>query len=81
MSHKFPWGKVTEVHTIGPHEITEYVVGPEWVNAGDTEFLCRHGGTWDTLDQALIASVCHAVHGMDDNLPGYVCRLIGIEVN
>lgn len=77
MKDKFPWGEVTAVHTIGPHRIIEYVVGPGWENAGSTEYQSAGSGSWDTLDGALLASICHAVHPNDDNLPDYVLRLIG----
>lgn len=79
MQDKFPWGEVTAVHTVGPHRIIEYVVGPEWDNAGDTEFQGTGTGSWDTLDGALLSSICHSVHPNDDRLPEYVLRLIGTK--
>lgn len=74
---RFPWGNISEVHRIGDHEITEYVVGAQWQDAGTTEFLVDDSVSWDTLEEAMIASVCKKLVPGDPDLPSYVLRLIG----
>ena len=57
---KFPWGKVTQIHTIGNHEITEYVVAAVFSDKGETCFHVddNYGISFDTLDEAILASLC-----------------------
>ena len=39
MSRKFPWGEVVEVHDIaGKYQITEYICGPAFEDAGRHQF-------------------------------------------
>lgn len=76
MSANFPWGKVTAVHKIGTHTITEYVVDTGWDNAGDTEFSAC-GESFDSLDVALLASICNKA-GYIDALP-FVTRLLEMK--
>jgi hypothetical protein len=65
---------------MGPHEVTEFVVGAGWDDAGKTQFQVEASGTWDTLEQAMVASVCCVAQPKDYHLPEYVCRLIGLNV-
>lgn len=76
MSTSSPWGKVTATHKIGTHTITEYVVGPEWDNAGNIEFMTS-GGLFDSLDVALLAAICEKAGDADALL--YVTRLLGMK--
>lgn len=72
---KFPWGKVTKVHTIGTHHITEYVVGPLFENSGETQFSIE-GESYDELDMAILGSLCRKA-GESDALP-YIVRMLGM---
>ena len=77
---KFPWGTVTKVHEIpGLPPIIEYVVGPSFDSAGDTNYQieCETFGTmsYATFDNALMGSLCNK-YGSTEITP-YVWRLIG----
>ena len=74
--NSFPWGKVTRVHSIGDHHITEYIVGPKWDNAGYTEYsVCE--SSFDTLDEALIYSIC--VGNGDQDAARYIMKILRSE--
>jgi len=73
-SEPYPWGEVVKVHTIGTHTITEYIVGKAWHNGGNTEF--GTGDTsFDTLDQALLYSLCDKTGDPDAML--YIEKMLG----
>jgi hypothetical protein len=78
----FPWGKVTQIHTIGTHEITEYVVGGAYENRGLTEFHLKTGKNFgilfDTLDEALLTAICMKHGGEYEDIP-YVKRILNWE--
>jgi len=65
----FPWGKVTQVHTIGTHEITEYIVADAYSDRGETCFHLEgdYGVSFEALDEAILASICmkHSGHYED----------------
>lgn len=82
VSDKVSWGTVVKVHTIGTHEITEYVVGGGFKDAGKTEFgVARNGvNDWlsaDTLDEAILLALC-LKYGDEGDQP-YVMRLLGMK--
>lgn len=73
-TEKFPWGEVVKVHTVGPHTITEYIVGPNWEDAGEVQFHTP-GGSHDTLDEALLFCVTTAA-GNSEWIYSAVHRLV-----
>ena len=77
---EFPWGTVTQRHQIGEHCIVEYVVGPDWSDAGKTNFHVEAANqSFDTLEQAMLGCACHKLAPGDTHLINYVIRLIGEE--
>lgn len=78
MSKKFPWGKVTQVHDVGTHQITEYVVGPNWSDAGKTMFQTDNA-SWPTLEWALLDCICRSASPDDYHMTEYAGRLIGLK--
>ena len=57
------WGTVTKVHKIpGLAPITEYVVGPQWDDAGTTQYQIQTEGgftcSYPSFDEALVAAIC-----------------------
>lgn len=81
-SKTFPWGTVVRMHCIGTHEITEYVVGGDFKDAGKTEFGVAKGSVrdWlsaDSLDEAILLSL-RLKYGDEGDLP-YVMRLLGMK--
>lgn len=77
MDKDFPWGEVVEVHTIGPYEIVEYIVGPQWRDAGRTMFFTEYA-IWPTLEGAMLNLVCQKYSPGDHHLPDYAAKLIGV---
>jgi hypothetical protein len=74
----FPWGKVTQVHTIGTHEVIEYVVGDAYSHKGDTAFhlsVGEYGVSYESLDEAILASICMKNGGDYEDVP-YVKRVM-----
>lgn len=72
----FPWGKVLKVHQIGTHTVTEYVVGPQWVDAGKIEFHTCDCST-DSLDTAILQSICSKYKEPDAMM--YITRLLNMK--
>ena len=81
-SKQFPRGTVVRMHCIGTHEITEYVVGGDFKDAGKTEFGVARNGfkDWmsaDTLDEAILLSLF--LKYVDEGDLPYVMRLLGMK--
>lgn len=76
--HSF--GKVVMEHRIGDHCIVEFEVGAPWRGyEGQVKFSVGDV-SYDTLDQAIIGSICNKYGAIDPYLAIYVCRLIpGIQ--
>lgn len=72
---EFPWGKVTKIHQIGDHTITEYVGGPGWSNPGETEFHA-YDTTYNSLEEAMLGVVCQCFQPNDCHIYTYAHRLI-----
>lgn len=59
----FPWGTVVKVHKLpGLCPITEYIVGPQWDDAGERHFQIVDDDSapcsYPSLDEALVAAIC-----------------------
>lgn len=71
----YPFGKIVNTYHISTFEIIEYIVGDGWVDAGKTQFT-HNNCTYDTLDEAILGSICEKYSDSDSNLFSYVVRLI-----
>lgn len=78
----FPWGQITKIHKIqGLPDIIEYVVGPDFEDAGQTNYQIEdktYGSiSFTDFHQALMASLC-SKYDSADTAP-YVWRLLKQE--
>ena len=81
MNKKFPWGEVVKVHDIaGKYQITEYICGPAFEDAGRRQFHTLDC-TFDTLEQALLQIVCNHYSPEDCHLFSYAYTLIAGRVD
>lgn len=73
----FLWGEIVKHHTIGDHTVIEYVVGPDYSDTGDTQYHHPESScSFDTLDQALIHSICWKSEFGNYETATYVWRII-----
>ena len=75
----FPWGEVKKIHKIeGLPDIIEYVVAPDFYNAGQTEYHIEGADiSFGSFHQALVASLCGEYDSIES--APYVWRLLKQE--
>jgi hypothetical protein len=92
MKEKFPWGRVIQIHAIGPYEIVEYAergadnhpTHPR-VETGQIMFHVNTthlpdswtGESFDSMDRALIGCIDKARNGSTRATP-YAARVLGL---
>lgn len=87
LSDRTAWlGAFVAVHRIGEYEIVEYHPRKVMNNTliKDTEAhvqfsVPEDGRSYDTLDQALIGSICRKYDGINERLSGYIVKALGME--
>ena len=75
----FPWGEVKKIHKIeGLPDIIEYVVAPDFYEAGETGYHIEGADvSFESLHQAIVASLCDKYDTME--CAPYVWRLLKQE--
>lgn len=80
---RFPWGRITEVHTIGPYDIVEFIWKEGDRLAGKTHFCVYldHRDTAmgsPTLEGAL--ACCIAAMAKKEPAAEYILRMLGLPI-
>lgn len=91
MREKFPWGRVIQMHSIGPYEIVEYAergadnhpTHPRQ-ETGATMFHVRTSASWTgesfgSLDEALIGAIDLRRNGLNSRARFYAAKMMGLH--
>lgn len=74
--NRFPWGTILREIAVGPYNVIEYKVGPQWKDSGKIQYYVN-GSSWGSLEWAMLDCVRASVT-CDERATSYAGRVLGL---